>query len=276
MLASESSVNLTELCRLASRAGQAAMQWYKRDDIAVTAKQDLSPVTAADLAAHKVLMDGLPHLLPGVPVVSEEGVADSKQKITTVMTEDTYWLIDPLDGTRDFLAQTDDFTVNIALMVQGVPKIGCVVAPARSQAYVAEIGHGAFQVSKDSQDLQKIMVRQADPSQLIFLVSRSHLHGEDGIIQGSYQNALIRRVGSALKYALIAAGHADISIRNSPTSLWDTAAAQCVLEAAGGMMLRFDGSPLTYRTGRLINPPFIAVGDPSINWRKVAALFTDR
>ncbi|MBM4250852.1 MAG: 3'(2'),5'-bisphosphate nucleotidase CysQ [Deltaproteobacteria bacterium] len=276
MRGSESAVNLSELCRLAIRAGQAAMQWYKRDNITVTSKQDFSPVTAADLAAHKVLIDGLPHLLPGVPVVSEEGDTDSRQKILTVMTEDTYWLVDPLDGTRDFLAQTDDFTVNIALMVEGVPKVGCVVAPARSQAYVADLGLGAFQVSGDGQNLQTIRVRKADPSQLVFLVSRSHLHGEDGLIQGSHQNAQIRRVGSALKYALIAAGHADISVRNSPTSLWDTAAAQCLLEAAGGMMLQFDGSPMTYRTGRLINPPFIAVGDLSIDWRKVAALFTDR
>lgn len=276
MLERESSVNLTELCSLALRAGQAAMRWYKQDDITVSAKQDFSPVTAADLAAHQVLVDGLPHLLPGVPVVSEEGHADSKQKILTVMTEEIYWLIDPLDGTRDFLAQTDDFTVNIALMVRGVPKVGCVVAPARSQAYVAQAGLGAFQVSDDGRGMHKITVRKADPGQLVFLVSRSHLHGEDGLIQGSFQNAQVRRVGSALKYALIAAGHADISVRNTPTSLWDTAAAQCVLEAAGGMLLRFDGSPITYRTGRLINPPFIAVGDLSINWRKVAALFKDR
>jgi 3'(2'), 5'-bisphosphate nucleotidase len=269
MVGNEKLVDLIELCRLSTAAGEAAMQWYKRGDIAISAKHDLSPVTAADLAAHRVLVEGLPRLLPGVPIVSEEGDVDAKHKMNTVMTEDIYWLIDPLDGTRDFLSETDDFTVNVALMVHGVPRVGCVVAPARSQAYVADSSSGAFQVTTDLKSLLKLQTRTADPSQLVFLVSRSHLKGEDQVIRGSYHNAQIQRVGSALKYALIAAGQADISVRNSPTSLWDTAAAQCVLEAAGGQMLRFDGTPITYRTGRLINPPFIAVGDAAINWQKI-------
>ncbi len=261
----DSSVDLLDLYRLCAAAGEAAMKWYKTDNIAVETKGDFSPVTAADLEANKVLIEGLPRLLPGVPIVSEEGASDSKEKIKIVMTADIYWLIDPLDGTRDFLAQTDDFTVNVALMVKGVPRVGCIVAPARSMAFVADTMVGAFQVKEGALSLPKLATRKIDPNHLIFLVSRSHLKGEDDLVKKNYPNAHIRRVGSALKYALIAAGLADVSIRVSPTSLWDTAAAHCILIAAGGALLRADGGSITYRTGRMLNPPFVALADPAFD-----------
>lgn len=263
---SQSLVSLAALVDVARMAGARVMHWYKNEELRAESKIDESPVTQADLAAHVLLGAELPRLLPGVPIVSEEGGVEAATSIRLVQDESCFWLVDPLDGTRDFLSRTGDFSVNIALMIDGRPSIGCVLAPTRGVCYVAGRNEGAFMQKAPGTPLLPIRSRAADQEHFTCLVSRSHLHGEDRRLLAGYPHATVKRVGSALKYVEIAAGAADVSVRNSPTSLWDTAAAQCVLETAGGKMLDFKGEPLRYRTGTLINPPFVAFGDANFPW----------
>ena len=264
---SESVVSLSALVTVARLAGATVMHWYKHAELRAETKRDESPVTQADLAAHEILAMELPRLMAGVPIVSEEGGVDSATNIQRVKDESCFWLVDPLDGTRDFLSRTGDFSVNIALMIDGYPSIGCVLAPTSGVCYVADRNEGAFVQKSAGSNLLRIHSRLADRQCFTCLVSRSHLHGEDRRLKASHPHATVKRMGSALKYVEIAAGGADVSVRNSPTSLWDTAAAQCVLETAGGKMLDFQGEPLRYRTGTLINPPFVAFGDANFPWQ---------
>ena len=258
-------VSLPALSAAARAAGEEIMFWYQRGDLHADAKADQSPVTQADLAAHRSLLVSLAQLLPGVPIVSEEGEAAALQAV--VDTAPVYWLVDPLDGTRDYIKGTGDFSVNIALMVEAKPVIGCVLAPAYGWCFVAAVGQGTWKQDAALDQWHAVRARSSDQERFVCLVSRSHHQGEGDILHAAYPLATCKAVGSALKYAYIAGGEADFSVRTSPTSLWDTAAAQCVLEQAGGAILDFAGEPLSYRTGRLENPPFVAMGDPAFAWR---------
>ena len=264
-------VSLLELSSAARLAGEQIMRWYKHADLFADAKADQSPVTQADLAAHRSLMISLPKLLPGVPIVSEEGGGDPAVMQAVVNSAPVYWLVDPLDGTRDYLKATGDFSVNIALMVDAKPVLGCVYAPSYGSSFVAAQGEGAFRQDRAAGDLVPVRARRSDPERFVCLVSRSHHSGEGDILRAAYPLATCKAVGSALKYTQIAEGVADFSIRITPTCLWDTAAAQCVLEQAGGALLNFSGQPLSYRTGILENPPFVAIGDPDFSWRAAMA-----
>jgi 3'(2'), 5'-bisphosphate nucleotidase len=254
---------LLEIGLLARRAGEAIMEIY-REDFDVQVKEDCSPLTAADLAAQKVIAAGLAQLDPVLPLVSEEA---SQLPWEQRQTWSRYWLVDPLDGTREFVKRNGEFTVNIALIDQGQPVMGVVLAPVTEELFVAARGHGAWwQVQADA-EWERIFARQlANPP--VAAGSRSHggsaeitmrrLLGED------YH---LHPLGSSLKFCLLARGAADVYLRRGPTSEWDTAAAQCVLEEAGGAVLDLTGKPLRYNRGEsLINPEFLAVGDTGIDW----------
>lgn len=254
---------LLDVGLLARRAGEAIMAIY-REEFDVQLKSDRSPLTAADLAAQTVIAAGLAQLDPLLPVVSEEA---SQLPWEQRRDWSRYWLVDPLDGTREFVKRNGEFTVNIALIDAGRPVLGVVLAPVTEELFVAARGHGAWwQVQRDV-EWERISTR-ALSNPPVAAGSRSH---------GGSSEATLRRLlgedyqlyplGSSLKFCLIARGSADVYLRRGPTSEWDTAAAQCVLEEAGGAVLDLSGVPLHYNRGEsLINPEFLAVGDAGIDW----------
>jgi 3'(2'), 5'-bisphosphate nucleotidase len=226
-------------------------------------KADESPITRADRAAHEILARELERLAPDIPVLSEEAEAAHAFAVRGRWRE--LWLVDPLDGTKEFIGRNGEFTVNVALVRDHRPVLGVVAAPALGLTYYAAQGHGAFRVQGKLAP-EPIRARPAaDP--LVVVGSRSHRGDSlDGLLAklGAHQ---LRPMGSALKFCLVAEGSADFYPRLGPTSEWDTAAAQAVLEVAGGAVTTLDGAPLRYnRRDTLLNPHFIAFGDATRNW----------
>ena len=257
------SALLRQIGELARAAGEAILAVY-HGEFEVTRKDDQSPLTAADLAAQKVIMHGLARLDPQLPVVSEEALAAawSERKLWS-----RYWLVDPLDGTREFVKRNGEFTVNIALIDQHEPVLGAVLAPVTGELYVGARGQGAWMQPHDGAAWQAIRSRAlAVPATVAG--SRSHGGGQQDVLQHLVgENFEQLSLGSSLKFCLLARGAADVYLRRGPTSEWDTAAAQAVLEEAGGTVLDLQGEPLRYNRGEsLLNPEFLAVGDRSIDW----------
>lgn len=230
-------------------------------------KADESPITRADRAAHDILAARLALLTPAIPVISEE--AESAHAFAVRGAWQELWLVDPLDGTREFIGRNGEFTVNVALVRDHEPVLGVVAAPALGLTYYAARGHGAFRIQGHPEP-EPIHVRAA-ASPLVVVGSRSHRGDSlDGLLARVGPHEL-RPMGSALKFCIVAEGSADFYPRLGPTSEWDTAAAQAVLEVAGGAVMQLDGTPLRYnQRDTLLNPHFIAFGDRSRNW---AALF---
>lgn len=254
---------LLEPCiTLALRAGEAIMRVYA-DPFEVEHKADASPLTAADMAAHRILVAGLHTLTPELPVLSEESAAISwsERRAWT-----RYWLVDPLDGTREFVKRNGEFTVNIALIDGDRPVLGVVHAPALGETAFARRGVGAFARHADGDT--PLHVRRPE-APLRVAASRSHLDARTAAALARMGEPATIGLGSSLKFLRIAAGEIDVYPRFGPTSEWDTAAAQCILEAAGGVVLALDGMPLRYnRKDSLLNPEFIALGDASLPWRE--------
>lgn len=254
---------LKAVLAIARDAGQEILTHYDKAQLEVRAKADFSPVTAADLAADEILKRGLQKALPGSEYVSEEAidtVLSPAMALDLVHTAKACWLVDPLDGTREFLSRTDDFTVNIALVESGALVMGVMYAPAHGLMYCAEKGMGSFKVHDDGR-LEKMSGRSLNKKQIVALVSRQHTQGEEPFLKGKFAEITVQQAGSALKYGYLAQGSADFSFRRSPTSIWDTAAAQCILEEAGGAIWRADGQSLAFARDSLKNPPFLAASD---------------
>jgi 3'(2'), 5'-bisphosphate nucleotidase len=254
---------LRESCiGLAREAGLAIMRIYVQD-FAVESKSDNSPLTAADLASHRIICEGLAALTPDVPVLSEES-ADIPWDQRRGWSR--YWLVDPLDGTREFVKKNGEFTVNIALIENGVSVLGVVYAPALDYLAHAERGVGAF--VRDGASDVALMTQQPAPTPLRVAASRSHLDARTAAALEKMGATERIGMGSSLKFCRIAEGRIDVYPRFGPTSEWDTAAGQCVVEAAGGAVLRLDGSVLAYNTKEsLLNPDFIVLGDSRLSWR---------
>ena len=253
---------LREACiEIAQRAGAAIMAIYAQD-FAVQAKADDSPLTAADLAAHRIICDSLAVLTPDIPVLSEESAAIDWE-IRRYWSR--YWLVDPLDGTREFVKKNGEFTVNIALINEHAPVLGVVHAPALDYLAHAERGIGAF-LRDGADDIAMLTRRPASPP-LNVAASRSHLDARTLVVLERIGEHERIGLGSSLKFCRIAEGRMDVYPRFGPTSEWDTAAGQCVLECAGGAVLRLDGTALDCnRKDSLLNPDFIALGDPALPW----------
>jgi len=254
---------LREACvALAVDAGAAILEVYAQD-FAVEHKDDASPLTQADLAAHRIIVAGLRALAPDIPVLSEE---DADIDWTERRSWTRHWLVDPLDGTREFVKRNGEFTVNIALVEDGRPVLGVVYAPVPGTLLHAAAGEGAWLRTADG-DLA-IGTRRPAALPLRVAASRSHLDPRTAAALARMGETERIGLGSSLKFCRIAEGLADVYPRFGPTSEWDTAAAQCVLEEAGGAVLRLDGEPLDYnRKESLLNPDFIALGDPALPWR---------
>lgn len=259
---------LAPAIRLARAAGRA-IRAVERAGYEVREKADRSPVTTADLAAHRVIEAGLAALGPALPALSEEGDIPpwSERRRWT-----EYWLVDPLDGTRELLARRPEYTVNIALVRDGRPALGVVHAPALDELYYARRGGGAWRVDGGGEP-RPVRSRSRPAGTPLKVAARRRYAGPQ------VRTLLERlapveefRLGSSLKSCRVACGELDLYPRHGPTSEWDTAAAQCVLEEAGGALLDWRGRPLRYNRGpSLRNPPFLAAGDRDRDWTAYVA-----
>jgi 3'(2'), 5'-bisphosphate nucleotidase len=259
---------LPEIMRISREAGDAIMEVY-RGEIDVQRKQDDSPLTMADLAAHHVIEARLKLLTPGLPILSEESAS---LPYSERQGWQRYWLVDPLDGTREFIKRNDEFTVNIALIDGDRSVMGVVYAPAMDILYFAGKGFGAFRQAK-TEAATRISARPLDPQAITIAGSRSHagkrMEGFVRCVGEKLSPPESISLGSSLKICLVAEGSADLYPRLGLTSEWDTAAAQCVLEQAGGHLLEWNGQPLRYnRKNSLLNPEFLACGTTLHDWKQ--------
>jgi 3'(2'), 5'-bisphosphate nucleotidase len=246
-----------ELCQIAHDAGSAVMRIYEGQspsDVRLANKADDSPLTKADLASHHLIVERLTRLQPTMPVVSEED-ADS---IARSMAEGSYWLIDPLDGTKEFLARNGEFTINIALIANSEPVWGVVYAPALDQMFWGGLDYGSYRKHKGKIGPMQVAAPVESGKSYRVVASKSHLNAAtSGFIEQLGATELVQ-VGSSLKFCTIAEGRADVYPRLAPTCEWDTAAAQAVLEGAGGWVYDTSGTRLRYGKPNRLNPSFIA------------------
>lgn len=268
LLDPETTERLTQQAlTIARAAGRRIVEVYE-DDYTVSYKSDNTPVTTADIAANEIIVAALENLPEAFPVISEES-----DPVPYAVRHDWshYWLVDPLDGTREFVSRNGEFSVNIALIVDGKPVLGVVTAPVLDVAYYAAKGQGSWkQVGQQSPE--SIHVRSAPSGAGKLTIARSRCP-----VVGPRLQAFLDKVGahkdvpmgSSLKSCLVAEGVADLYVRLGPTSEWDTAAAQCIVEEAGGHITDTDLHDLKYNTQEsLLNPHFMVFGDETHNWRE--------
>jgi 3'(2'), 5'-bisphosphate nucleotidase len=247
---------LPAIIAVSHEAGDAIMQVYATD-FDVSRKADDSPVTEADLAAEALITPVLQSLTPDIPIVAEEAAS---QGVMPDVGDDPFWLVDPLDGTKEFLNRNGEFTVNIGLIVDKQPVLGVIFAPALGDTYTGIVGIGATR-ARAGEAAEAITIRDVPDDGVTVLASRRHGDPEtlsaflDGRPLVGMKNA-----GSSLKFCLLAAGDADVYPRFGPTMEWDTAAGHAILRAAGGRVTTEDGAPLLYAKDPMRNPNFIAWG----------------
>jgi 3'(2'), 5'-bisphosphate nucleotidase len=218
--------------------------------------------TSADSASHDFLVESVQSLTPEVPIISEESEEAAEGLIGHAKL---FWLVDPLDGTKEFLKGTNEFTVNVALMQSGLPVLGVVHVPALSLTYYGMRNFGSWRQDGDELPIP-ISTRRADCSELSLVASKDHAGPLVSAMLARLSNPQLQSIGSSLKFCLVAEGKADIYLRDLPTMEWDTAAAQCIVEAAGGGVYTLDGQPLRYGKPGLKNPAIMTVGDPQFDW----------
>jgi 3'(2'), 5'-bisphosphate nucleotidase len=245
---------LNTLAAIAIKAGAVVMRHYAAG-VEVRHKDDRSPVTAADEEAEALILAGLAAHFPGVPVVAEEEAAAGR--IAEVAGH--FFLVDPLDGTREFLNRNGEFTVNIGEVVDGVPVAGVVYAPAIGRLFVGD-ADGAFEAKDGGEAIRAIAARPVPRAGLVAVGSRSHNDEKTAAFLSGFDIREFRSAGSSLKFCLVAAGEADIYPRAGRTMEWDTAAGHAVLAAAGGRVTTWDGAPFTYGKPGFENPGFVARG----------------
>jgi 3'(2'), 5'-bisphosphate nucleotidase len=257
---------LERIVAVAREAGEAAMTVYQTD-FSVRGKDDASPVTEADERAEAVILRHLAELTPEIPVISEEQAA-----LGSIPAFDAlFWLVDPLDGTKEFIKRNGEFTINIALVDSRRPKLGVVLAPALGRLFAGAEGHGAR--LEDAQGRRDIVCRSAPPEGITVVASRSHGDADalDSFLAGR-KIAAQTNAGSSLKFCLVAAGEADLYPRLGRTMEWDTAAGHAVLLAAGGSVTTLDGKELCYGKPGLGNPHFVASGLIPVDGRVYSAV----
>jgi 3'(2'), 5'-bisphosphate nucleotidase len=235
-------------------AGDAIMRHYQTD-VDVKRKDDGSPTTLADSEAEAIILKALAALTPDIPVVAEESMAET---IAPLIKNSTFWLVDPLDGTKEFLKKTDEFTVNIGLIVAGIPVLGIIFAPALGDLYYG-FGDTVTHVNKAGEThTHSANTAHPKPDALRVVASKSHSDKEKllKMLNGTEIESFIS-AGSSLKFCLVAIGAADLYPRTGPTMEWDTAAGDAIVRAAGGRVCTYDGKPLTYNKPTFLNPAFV-------------------
>jgi len=256
---------LREIEEIAREAGAAILEIYARD-FSVQEKDDKSPLTEADIAAHTIIAHRLSGLSPSLPILSEE----DKEGFSGPDQAGRYWLVDPLDGTKEFIKRNGEFTVNIALIEKGRPVLGVVYAPVLDTAYVAAHGVGAFKQIGEGKREQIFVAEHEAKSCWKVVGSRSHAGDSLGEMLQRLGEHEMLPMGSSLKFCMVAEGRADVYPRLGPTSLWDTAAAQCVVEQAGGRVVKLSGGALGYGdVSEILNPFFVVHGRSDVNWTEL-------
>lgn len=257
---------ISPICEIARQAGVEIMKIY-RHGFEVEDKNDRSPLTTADIASHSLISRQLQKLTPDIPILSEESgtILYSERSTWT-----NYWLIDPLDGTREFIKRNDEFTVNIALITNQEASLGVVHVPAQETCYFAAKGSGAFK-QQTNKPAHRISTRHSIPGNTPTICgSRSSAGKSLQALLAQIGKYELISMGSSIKTCLVAEGKADIYPRFGPTCEWDTAAAQCVVQEAGGCLVDQELLPLRYNTkDSLLNPSFIVVGDMNNQWRDI-------
>jgi 3'(2'), 5'-bisphosphate nucleotidase len=251
---------MDDLTGIAAQAAQAILGFAT--DAGLRRKADGSPVTAADEAAEVIIRDGLKRLAAAVPIISEEHAAREKPK---PITGGSYFLVDPLDGTREFIAGRGEYTVNIALMTDGAPVLGIICAPALGDLWRGIVGRNAERISlaQRSEAPTPVHTRRRPKGEAVVMVSRSHLEARTKSYVDGLPGAKLVQSGSSIKFCRLAEGSADLYPRLAPTHDWDIAAGHAILKAAGGSVTAPDGAPLVYGTNDLLIPAFLAWGDPA-------------
>ena len=245
---------LPDVIKIADEASERVLHIYQ-SDFKVHFKEDETPITAADLAANEIIAQGLRRISRDIPIVSEEG---SETPWEERKHWRRFWLVDPIDGTKDFTQRTGEFTINIAMIEDGEPVMGVVIAPALKEAYWGVKGEGAYKRDRTGKARH---IRVAEPRDSLRVVaSKNHLNEDTRAFIAKLGPHETVQAGSSLKFCRIAEGHADIYPRLGPTSEWDTAAAHAVLLAAGGKVQTLQGEPLKYGKEDVLNPWFIAAG----------------
>ncbi len=258
---------LEDLKFIAKKAGEEIMEIYQNENFDIQIKSDHSPVTKADLAAHDIIVNFLEQHYPAIPCLSEESASiDFKER----QKWSQCFIIDPLDGTKEFIERNGEFTVNIALQKDGKPVLGVIYAPTKGILYYAAEGVGAYkqQSSYPSERIKVRKIRKDDELEPIKVITsrRNQLESVRDLCQ-SLGSCEFMSFGSSLKMCMIAEGSADIYPKLAPTSEWDTAAAQIILEQAGGRLVALNFERFLYNQKEsLINPPFFAIGDSSFDW----------
>lgn len=242
---------LDDIGEAAREAGEAILEIVRRG-FDVETKRDASPVTEADRAAELIILAALARAAPGVPVIAEEEVAAGR----IPAHDQTYFLVDPLDGTKEFVRGGDDYTVNIGLIELGVPKLGVVFAPATGKLHAGSVGEGAWLVNGST---RQVIQTRPRGDEVTAVASKSHLNQATiDYLEAAVGTCNYAAIGSSLKFCIVAEGLADIYPRASPTSEWDTAAGHAVLLAAGGLVDGPDGTPLRYGKPAFLNRAFVA------------------
>ena len=246
---------IESLLDLMSKSSKAIMDVYEKPDSEVGIKDDNTPVTKADLAANTVLTDGLKKLFPEIPTVSEE----DKSSLNIPKTNKVFWLIDPLDGTKEFIKKNDEFTCNLALIENNISTLGFVTVPVKGLIYYGGKQFGSKLINKNK-TISELKYKKVSGITRV-VASKSHLNeGTKKFINDIQSKVDLIQAGSSLKFIKIAEGLADLYPRLAPTSEWDTAAAHAILEGAGGKVLQLNGEDIIYGKENILNPYFIASG----------------
>lgn len=267
---SNSISELLEIAKEAAiKAGIEVLDIYDKGIFEEYEKEDESPVTSADYRANEIIMEMLSELTPNIPIMSEEtAIAPLKERSNWTR----YWLIDPIDGTQEFIARSGDFAVNIALIENNQPVIGVIYWPCGESLYFASKGHGAYK--RCSRDTKAIKVRHFDvPSEDVIMIAISRRQSREKVFsrltdKRSYQT--LPTGSCSLKACFIAEGSADVFMRLGVTGEWDTGASQCIIKEAGGVIMAADFTPITYNEREIVtNPDFIVLGDQRVAWESI-------
>lgn len=255
--------------KAAITAGEAVLEIYDSGDFKSYEKDDESPVTSADYKANEIIMAILQKETPDIPIMSEES---DNGPLAKRQDWDTYWLIDPIDGTQEFIARSGDFAVNIALVENNIPTIGVIYWPPGQTLYFASKGQGAYKHCPSEN--KKIHVNQLEkPEESVIMIAISRRQSREKVMSkmNSDRNYQSLPLGScSLKACFIAEGKADVFLRIGVTGEWDAGASQCIVHEAGGTVLAADFEPLTYnKRETLVNPDFVVLGDSRVNWQEV-------
>lgn len=257
------TIDMNAICEIAKDAGAEILKIYQ-SDFDFETKGDGSPLTLADKNAHQLIEARLMALTPEIPVLSEESIDEVGDRR---LAWSKYWLVDPLDGTKEFIKRNGEFTVNIALIEAGKPTLGVVYAPVKALLYFASLDKGAYKQEGD-QPANKIQTKTLDLNEVKIVASRSHLSDEvkqfAASVETQAKSVELVSMGSSLKLCLVADGSADFYPRLGLTSEWDTAAAHCVVEAAGGLVIDCESNALRYTKKDILNPWFLVIGDKNV------------